>query len=395
MRNTGAVESSTSRVALVWEQFAPYHIDRCEAVGRRLAARATVRCIELASGSRRYAWARSGAVEGASKQTLFAGITVEDISRTSRYRALRNALRGEDLVILGLSSSDPANALLAWRLRRSGARVFFCSDSKRDDYPRHALIEFLKRGVLRAYDGGILAGPRSHSYYQGLGISRECLWPGYDTVSVDRLHRLGAVHEEPEFSERPFLFLGRFIPKKGIHLLLEAYASYCARTELPRGLVLAGAGPLQADLQGQAERLGIHGRIRWTGFLDPEDCAREMVSALALILPSIEEQWGLVVNEATALGLPVIASSQVGACDLLLRDGRNGFIVPTGDPVPLTDALVRMDRDETTWRAMRKACHDLAWFGDSERFADTVEAIAFPGNAQLDARIDRLQAAEC
>ncbi|QKG70929.1 glycosyltransferase [Erythrobacter mangrovi] len=392
--STGPAQAAPRRIALVWEQFAPYHVDRCEAVARRLRGRALVTGVEVASGSRRYAWAPSGPIDGVTKQTLVPGVDAEDIPRRRRHRALRDALPGHDVVILGLASSDPGTALLAWQLRRRGAAVFFCSDSKADDYRRHGAAEWLKRTLLRAYYGGILAGPRSHAYYRSLGLPAKRLWPGYDTLSNARLRHLAAGSEEPDFERRPFLFLGRFVPKKGLHLLLDAYTRYCASVPRPRGLVLAGAGPLQAELEAQAKDLGVEQRIRWTGFLGPQESAREMNAAFALVLPSVEEQWGLVVNEAVALGLPTIVSMQVGARDLLIRDGHNGFVVPTGASHALADAMTRMDGPAAKWLAMRDACAELAWFGDSERFADTIEAIAFPGNPEVEARIERLRAGE-
>jgi glycosyltransferase involved in cell wall biosynthesis len=391
--SAGTRQSAPRRIALVWEQFAPYHVDRCEAVARRLEGRATVTCIELASGSRRYAWPKSGEIDGADKLVLFAEADAEDISRLQRLRALLAALEDHDLVILGLSSSDPVNALLARRLRRRRAQVFFCSDSKLDDYPRRAATEWLKRFLLRSYDGGIVAGSRSHVYYLGLGVAAECLWPGYDTVSNARLRRLVDRDDTMDFADRPFLFLGRFVPKKALHLLLEAYAHYRAQAPNPRGLVLAGSGPLEEALRAQAKGLGVDASIRWTGFLGAQESVREMSRAVALMLPSLEEQWGLVVNEAVALGLPVIASAQVGATDLLVRDAHNGYVVPTGDPNVLAEAMVRMGSDETRWLSMREACADLAWFGDSDRFADTVEDIAFSGSPQCEAHIERLRAA--
>jgi len=381
------------RIALVWEQFAPYHVDRCEAVARRLEGRAAVTCIELASGSRRYAWPESGPIDGATKLVLFADADAEDVSRIQRLRALLWALRGYDLVVLGLSSSDPVNALLARQLRRKGAKVFFCSDSKLDDYPRRAPTEWLKRFLLRSYDGGIVAGSRSHAYYRSLGVAAECLWPGYDTVSNARLRYLVDRDDTMDFADRPFLFLGRFVPKKALHLLLEAYARYCTQTPNPRGLVLAGSGPLEEALRAQAKGLGVDVRIRWTGFLGSRESVREMSRAVALVLPSVEEQWGLVVNEAVALGLPVIASAQVGATDLLVRDAHNGYVVTTGDPAALAEAMIRIGSDETQWLSMQEASNELAWFGDSERFANTVEDIAFPGNEQVEAQTESLRAA--
>jgi glycosyltransferase involved in cell wall biosynthesis len=379
--------ADTIRIACVWEQFAPYHGDRIAAVARRLRGRAVVAGIEIAPGSRRYGWAPSGAIAGADKLTLFPGREAEQVGRLARHVALRRALRGQDLVLLGLASSDPAVALLAQGLRRDGATVVFCSDSKADDYPRNQVAERAKRILLRGYDGGLVAGPRSEAYYRGLGVER--LWPGYDTLSVARMRSLGAVAANLPFASRPFLFLGRFVRKKALDVLLDAYAAYVAQSRAPRGLVLAGDGPLRPRLEAQAQALGVASRIRWTGFLGPEDGAREMAQALALVLPSTEEQWGLVVNEAVSLGLPTIVSEQVGARDLLVRDSKNGLVVPTGDRAALAAALLHIESDEAAWQAMCTACTERSWYADSKRFADAVEDIAFPGDPAVAAKLAR------
>lgn len=381
------------RIALVWEQFAPYHVDRCEAVAARLGERAEVTAVEVARSSHTYAWAPSDAVCGASKITLFDRDRAEDISRPARFRALLRSLQDQDIVILGLPGSSPDIVLLAIMLRRKGTRVIFCSDSKADDYPRSAIGEAAKRLLLKAYDGGIVSGSRSLEYYRSLGVPDEKLLPGYDTLSTGRVRSLAEGVPLPEFATRPFLFLGRFVEKKGLPILLEAFAHYRQELGGTRRLVLAGSGPLEHRLRRQADHLGIAEHLDWPGFLGPEEAARLMAGSVALVLPSTEEQWGLVVNEAVAVRLPVIASRQVGACDLLVRHGETGLVVETGDASALAGALLEVGANEATWQKMREASAQLDWFADVGRFVDAVEMLALTESSNAEEDLRRLREA--
>jgi glycosyltransferase involved in cell wall biosynthesis len=97
------------------------------------------------------------------------------------------------------------------------------------------------------------------------------------------------------------------------------------------------------------------------------------------VLVSCEEQWGLVVNEALAVGLPVIASGQVGSCDALVRNLVNGFVVESGSAEAIGRAMYEMAADAGQWQDMAKASRARAWLGDAERLADAIELLLFPG----------------
>jgi glycosyltransferase involved in cell wall biosynthesis len=149
------------------------------------------------------------------------------------------------------------------------------------------------------------------------------------------------------------LAVGRFQPKKGFDVLLDA---------LPRvtrhvSLTLVGYGPLEAALRAQAARLGLDGRLTWTGPLD-QPAVRALYRASDLLVVSARvapdaDRDGLpnVVVEALSQGLPVIAS-RVGGIAEALEDGTEGRLVPPDDPAALASAIDALAADPDARRRM-------------------------------------------
>jgi len=81
------------------------------------------------------------------------------------------------------------------------------------------------------------------------------------------------------------------------------------------------------------------------GFVNQSGLPRAFGCADVFVLPSEDEPWGLIVNEAMCAGLPVVVSAEVGAAADLVEDGVTGFRVPAGDAVALADALQKLIED--------------------------------------------------
>jgi len=379
----GSVTQALPRIALLWTQFAPYHVDRCRAVGQRLAGQAEVLAVEVATASQIYAWNPSGTVDHATKLTLFPDAVFDEISPWRRLRAMWRALRGCQLVFIGIPYSSPDVIALSWLLRLTGTRLVMMADSKFDDVPRDSWFEAAKSLLLSPYRAAIVAGRRQVAYLHFLRFRRRQVLLGYDVVSVDRIAAqiaAGRPGAPLPMAERDFLYVGRFVAKKRLLPLIEAYGAYVARVgAAARRLVLVGSGPDEAAMRARIAELGLEDKVVFTGFLQEEQIALAMDRALALLLVSGEEQWGLVVNEAVAVGIPVIASTTVGATDALVCNLVNGFLIQPEDPETLVEAMVQMSADEARWHAMAQASRDLAWRGDTARFADAVQMMLQPG----------------
>jgi glycosyltransferase involved in cell wall biosynthesis len=121
------------------------------------------------------------------------------------------------------------------------------------------------------------------------------------------------------------------------------------------------------------------GRLRYVGHVDRPALQQLYSESDVLVLPSRYEVWGLVINEALAHGLPVIATQAVGAVDDLLVDDMNGYVTPTGDAAELRDAMARIaDWDDARWRTAASTSLEIGqrWSIDAaaEAFVDACHA---------------------
>jgi glycosyltransferase involved in cell wall biosynthesis len=134
-------------------------------------------------------------------------------------------------------------------------------------------------------------------------------------------------------SEVVFLFCGQMIARKGVDLLLKAFA------QLPGGrLLMVGR---EAELPQFLETLpaAVRSRVEYAGFQPPEALPAVFARADIFVLPSRYDGWGVGVNQAIAAGLPVICSDQVGAGFDLVNEGINGMRTPSGNVASLKEAM--------------------------------------------------------
>ena len=141
---------------------------------------------------------------------------------------------------------------------------------------------------------------------------------------------------------------------------------------------MIGDGPLRPLLDSLCAELGIADLVKFTGFLSAPQVSARLAAGVALVLVSAEEQWGLVINEAVAVGLPIIASFEVGARGALACNLVNGFIVESNSAPDIALALLRIGENEDAWRQMSAHSLELSWMADTDRFADAVELMIDP-----------------
>lgn len=176
----------------------------------------------------------------------------------------------------------------------------------------------------------------------------------------------------PELNDKKLLlFLSRIHVKKGADLLIEAFARV-AQNDADLHLVMAGPDQqgLQSELQAQAQKLGVAERITWTGMLQGELKWGAFRAASAFILPSHQENFGIVVAEALACGVPVLISDKVNIWREIVAD-QVGWVAPDtleGTLANLTAWLHASDEElETMKRAAVRCFNERFEIGGAAR----------------------------
>ena len=362
-------------VAFVWAKFAPYHRDRCAALAAALGPAVEVRGLAVAATSTAYPWPEGSGppAPGLRLVTLVQDRPAEAVGPLRRLRRLWPWLRDADVVFLCHYERPETLALALW-LRGHGIKPVVLFDSTAQDKPRRAWREALKRLWLKPYAGALAAGRRSSAYLAELGLPPERLASGYDTLDIARPRAEAGTPPAPDgpgHAERVVLVIARLVPAKNLDAALDAHARYAgavrALGRTPRPLVILGEGPLRPALERRIATEAL-GPVQLPGFRPPAEVARWLGRALALLLPSRSEPWGLAVNEALALGVPVLVSSRVGAAADLVRPGVNGFVLDPDDTAGLAAHLRRLDLQPATWARLARGAAASAPAGDVRHF---------------------------
>jgi len=384
-----APNPATASLVFMWDNFGPMHHDRLKAAAEHFAAYFSVTGIEIAGNCDVYAW-RGEAPEKYDKITLFPDAVSSVIGQRRRFVALlRTCLRSKAQFFFFCHYQEWFVFTTALCLRLLGKKVFVIQNSKFDDVPRRLLTELFKPLFYFPYCGALIGSPRTADYLAFLGMRKRPKVMGCNTLSIDRIRALAGSEPAPRgtpFAKRHFSIVARLVPKKNLLVAIEAYAVYASQVNPPRPLHIYGNGPLEDALRARINALGLENYIILHGFIQTEGIARALGNTVALILPSIEEQFGNVIIEAQAVGLPVILSDVCGACDELVRSGVNGFIFKPDDPHGLAFFMTAVSEREDLWRALCEQAQRFAPLGDVARFNQGVEALIQPRKTETEQR---------
>jgi glycosyltransferase involved in cell wall biosynthesis len=155
-----------------------------------------------------------------------------------------------------------------------------------------------------------------------------------------------------------FLFVGRLVERKGVHVLLDAVARL--PEDLPIHLRIVGDGPLRPALEQRVQELGLEGRVTFSGFVSESELVDAYAQCSAFVLPAVfdakgdTEGLGVVLIEALAFGKPAVASGIGGIPDVVV-DGETGILVPPNDPDALARALETLVGDPAWARRLGEA----------------------------------------
>jgi glycosyltransferase involved in cell wall biosynthesis len=229
-------------------------------------------------------------------------------------------------------------------------------------------FETIRRHVQRHADHILSRSPDATAVVRATGYTGPVTPIGYGVDQTTFNTPLATSALEAAGGPLRIGYVGRLVVEKGLDDALEALA----RTASPVTLAILGEGPHEAHLRHRVDQLGLAGRVTFQTWGKPADVARFMHSLDALILltrttSAVREQFGRVIIEAQACGVPVIGST-CGAIPSVVGDG--GWIVPESDPAELAKLLDSIEA-KREWLRSRGASAQL---NVVERF--TYEAVA-------------------
>jgi glycosyltransferase involved in cell wall biosynthesis len=194
-------------------------------------------------------------------------------------------------------------------------------------------------------DAVLVHGTNQKKYCMNIGIPKEKIFI-FNHCSADKakLTFEGTVWEKLHIeNKKVILYVGRLFKKKGVEILLKAFRRL--ETNMDNiFLLIVGTGKYTKYLKNLSNKLEIK-NINFFGYLNPNEISSAYSVANVFCLPSYTynghggEGWGLVINEAASMSLPIVTTDAVGSSPDLVKNGYNGFIVKNGNINELFDAL--------------------------------------------------------
>jgi 1,2-diacylglycerol 3-alpha-glucosyltransferase len=385
---------AANSLAIMYNNFGPYHLARLAATTHLAKKRGMdVVGIELASHENIHPWLTDRAQTGVSQITIFANQTIEQISSWRLVLGVWSTLNSlnSQAIAMGLSKNTLfvlLTALLWARLRKRVAVIMM--DSKFNDAPRHPVTEWIKKRIYPCFHAALTGGVHSREYAELLGISPNNIFVGCDVVDNEYFTQqanfsrgqASALRKQYDLPKNYFLSVSRLTKKKNLFRLLEAYSNYSRNArERAWGLVICGSGPQEQELKDRARQLALD-HVRFTGFTQVDALPVYYGLARCFILPSSHsEQWGLVVNEAMASGLPVLVSKACGCAPDLVREGVNGYTFDPYDVEGMARLLLKVTSQEIDCEAMGQASQQIIAEWGLERFAEQLFQAVAAGQA--------------
>ena len=384
-------------VAVLFHRFGPYHHARLRAAGACMK----VTGIECSNVDQMYDWDLVNGADGFKRVQLFSEEAVENLPAErvlKRVAMVLDEVRPQAVAIPGWS--DRCSLAALWWCASNRIPAVVMSETTPWDFQRHWLKEALKSRLLKLCASGLVGGRAHADYLTKLGFAPDNIFLGYDAVdnhyfsghAAEIRSRAKEYRERVNLPQNYFLASARFVEKKNLSRLIQAYADYrklsgqtgkseCAGE--PWDLVLLGDGPLREAITQQIRALDLTRYVITPGFKQYDELPAYYALAKAFIHASTTEQWGLVVNEAMASGLPVLVSNRCGCSVDLIEEGVTGFSFDPQNESQMAGLMLRLTMNSTDLQKMGQAAEKRVAEWGVERFASGLEQAAASGMKAL------------
>jgi len=268
------------------------------------------------------------------------------INYTFPFEFFRNKF--DVLIVHGWLDFAPQIGFLLCKL--TGRKYIVWSESSPNEKSwRRTITLPMVKTIVRGANACIAIGTQSKKYFEILGVPPKKIFIAYYTMDLKHFLTKSRLTQEKKLDYmlelgipkgKIILYVGQFIERKGINYLLSAFK--LVQKKYPKtSLLLVGYGPQKNFLMSRVNKEKIN-NVFFHGHVDVNEMPRMYGMADIFVLPSYEEAWGLVINEAMAAGLPIVTTDKVGAAADLVFNGLNGYVVPAKNSKAIATALKKI-----------------------------------------------------
>jgi glycosyltransferase involved in cell wall biosynthesis len=373
------------RLAFVTDIITPYVTAQLEALSE-LAELKAVFCSD--GGTRAMPWDLAGALS--FEHQVIGGLTLRGHSGDGtdyhlNPRILSAIAQSRPDAVIAAGYSLPTLYASIYCAARRRPLVIYSEGTSRSER-RLGRAQGIARSVLlrRASCCAAISRPAAERFRE-LGVDPERIFLAPYSTNLAPMWRVAETRDYRPGETLRVVCVGRLIARKGFDRLLRATAAAVASGAAIE-LRIVGSGPEEGSLKRLTADLGIGGSVTFAGFADQARLPEVYADADAFAFPTLRDPFGIVLLEAAAAGLPLIASPHAGATQDLVRHERNGLVVDPDDPGALSDALMRLAREpalrERLGRAASESTRDRTPQAAARGYMDAVNAaLRQPGRA--------------
>lgn len=268
------------------------------------------------------------------------------LNPTIVYHLIKNNF--DVLITAGYDSFASHISFFICKLSRKPFILWAGSTVNESNWRRTVSLPWVKF-MVRHSDAYIAYGTRAKEYLVYLGAKEERIFTAINTVNLDHFSERSRLSktEKNEIKDRlhiknkkVILYVGQLIERKGLRYLIKAF-DHLKRKCANISLLIVGYGYQEEELKGLCRKERIKD-VYFAGHIDIDDIPKFYGIADLFVLPSTEEVWGLVINEAMACGLPIITTDKVGASADLVKEGVNGYIIEEKNIAQLYEAMKKI-----------------------------------------------------
>ncbi|RXG33523.1 glycosyltransferase family 4 protein [Methanohalophilus sp. WG1-DM] len=283
--------------------------------------------------------------------------TAPNISKEAFYHInpsiIKELMFGKYDVIISAGYSSFSNQIAFFIAKLLNVPFILWSGSTKNEPSRLRRLSLpLIKFIIKHSDSFIAYGTNAKEYLMQLGAPENKIFISYNTVDTSFFARESELVKNNKDLKKVYgynheyliLYSGQLIERKGLRYLLEAHKNLIKKHDV--GLLIVGNGDQISELMQLCKNNNIN-KVYFVGFVQKQNLPKYYALADIFVLPSVEEVWGLVINEAMACSLPIVTTKRVGAAIDLVEDGINGFVVNEKNAVELEDALNKILSDQS------------------------------------------------